>query len=71
MIEKSLRWVMGNYDTALAIVLSAIAAVFGTFGYFQSALLPAVAGTLALLSISIIRERNARDELATIQKQMF
>lgn len=66
---KLFQWATDNFDTALAIVLSTIAAVFGTFGIFQSALLPALAGTLALLAVSIIRDRNARDLLTTeIQK---
>jgi len=66
---KILQWIFDNIDTALAIVLSAVAAIFGIFGIFQAALLPALAGTLALLAVSIIRDRNGRGLLTDqIQK---
>lgn len=68
-MKKIWRFVLNNLDTVLAITLSIIAAVFGIFGILGTALLPAIATTLALLAASIIRDRNARDALRSeIQK---
>lgn len=57
------RWSIENFDTFLAIILCIIAGIFGTFGILQNALLPAAAGVLSLISISIIRDRKNRDSL--------
>ena len=68
-MKKLLQWTLDNLDTTLAVVVSVVAALFGAFGLFQSAVLPAISGALALLAISIIRDRGARDSLmAEIQK---
>jgi hypothetical protein len=69
-IKKLWQLILNNLDTALAILFSIVAAVFGIFGIFQYALLPAIAGTLALLAISVIRDRKARDALVIQVKKL-
>lgn len=68
-MRNLLKSTLSNLDTVLAVVLAIVAAVFGVFGIFPNALLPAIAGALALVATSIIRDRAVRDRLmAVIQK---
>jgi hypothetical protein len=62
-MRKRLLWGIENLDTVLACAISIIAAILGAFGIYPEAVLPAIAGTLTLLAISIIRDRGTRDSL--------
>jgi hypothetical protein len=56
-----------NIDTLAAIAVSILAAVYGVFGGSQTYLLAGIAGTLAVLAFSLIRDRKSRE---TLEKQI-
>lgn len=65
MLSRFWKVILSNVDTTLAIGLSIVAAVLSVFGGSQTALFAAMAGVLALLAYSIIRDRLVRDSLET------
>lgn len=60
-MKKFIELILDNFDAIIAIFLSLIAAIYGLFqeNYFFSA----IAGTLAVLAYSIIRDRTTRTNL--------
>jgi len=69
LMRNLLKSILSNLDTILAIVLAVVAAIFGIFGIFPNALMPAIAGALALLATSLIRDRTVRDRfMVEVQK---
>ena len=64
-MRRRLLWAIENFDTVLAFIISIAAAICGAFGLFSEAVVPAIAGTLTLLTISIIRDRESRGSLIT------
>jgi hypothetical protein len=63
MPKRLWRLFTNNLDTFTAIILSLVAGVYGIFGGKQTVVLSAIAGTLAVLSYSLIIDRMARSEL--------
>ncbi len=68
-----------NLDTIIAVLFSAIAAIYGLFGVgqtqasinqAQAVILTAIAISLGLLAVGIIRDREAREKLASEIRQM-
>ena len=55
-----------NVDTILSIVLALVAAGISLFGGKTDFAIAATAGALTLISISILRDRNAREQLLTL-----
>jgi len=69
MIKKLLTQVINNLDSALAIIISIVAAFYGAFSN-QSSLLVAISGALGLVALGMIKDRNARDELLEQVQQL-
>lgn len=66
-IAKLAHFVMENIDTFLSIVLAIVAAIVSTFSGRLELAIAATAGVLTILSIGVLRDRNAREQLV---KQM-
>lgn len=62
-MRNLLKAFINNLDTLLAVILSIVAAVFGTFGLFENALLPAIAASIGLVATGIMRDRYTRANL--------
>lgn len=62
-MKKIWKFLVENFDTIVAIIVSVFAAVYGVFGGNQIALLAGIATVLGLLAFGIIRDRFARDSL--------
>lgn len=63
MIKKLWKQTISNIDSALAILISIIAAVYGVFNINQLYMLSAISGALGLLAFGMIKDRQAREEL--------
>lgn len=70
MIKKFWKQFINNFDSALAILVSIIAAVYGVLDINQLFLLSAISGTLGLLAFGMIKDRHAREELLKQVQQL-
>lgn len=70
MIRKLWTQAVNNLDSALAIIISIIAAILGVFNNDQAPLLSAISGALGLIALGMIKDRNARDELLKQVQQL-
>ena len=62
-MKKIWSFVVANLDTLVAIVISIVAAIYGSFKGDQGLILTAIATTLGILAYSLIRDRLHRDAL--------
>jgi len=63
-MKKIWKFILTNSDTLIAILVSLMATIIGMFGGNQFLLLSGIAATLAILSISLIRDRINREALS-------
>ena len=63
ILLRTFVYVIDNFDTILSIVLAIVAALISTFGGKMEIAIAATAGVLTLISVSLIRDRQARDKL--------
>ena len=63
-MKKIWKFILTNSDTLIAILVSLIATIIGMFGGNQFFLLSGIAATLAILSLSLIRDRINREALS-------
>ncbi len=62
-MEKYWKFILTNFDSLLAILISIIATAIGVFGGSQFLLLAGIAATLAILAGGLIRDRLNRETL--------
>lgn len=62
-MEKAWKFILTNFDTLVAILISIFATAIGVFGGSQFLLLAGIAATLAILSVGLIRDRMHRETL--------
>lgn len=62
-MEKAWKFILTNFDTLVAILISILATAIGIFGGSQFLLLAGIAATLAILAIGLIRDRMHREAL--------
>jgi len=63
-MKKIWRFLLENFDTVVAILVSIFATLYGALGGDQVALLAAIATVLGLLAFGIIRDRQTRETLS-------
>jgi hypothetical protein len=62
-MEKTWKFLLNNFDTLVAILISILATAIGIFGGSQFLLLAGISATLAILSVGLIRDRMHREVL--------
>jgi hypothetical protein len=63
-MEKFWKFILVNFDTLIAILISIVATAIGIFGGSQFLLLAGIAATLAILAVGLIRDRLHREMLS-------
>lgn len=62
-IIKLVSYIIDNIDTFLSIALAIVAATVSTFGGKLEIVIAATAGVLTILSIGVLRDRSAREQM--------
>ena len=62
-IIKLVSFVIENIDTFLSIALAIVAAILSTFSGKIELAIAATAGVLTILSIGVLRDRTAREQM--------
>lgn len=63
-LQKLLKFIFANLDTVVALLVSILAATFGSMQNDQKLLLAGIAITLTFLAVSLIRDRLNREALS-------
>ena len=63
-MKRAWKFLLTNFDTLIAIVVSIFAAIFGAFRGNQTILLTGMATTLGILAFGLIRDRSSRENLS-------
>lgn len=63
-MKKLWTFLVSNFDTLIALLVSIFAAIYGVFSGDQLPLLAGIAATLGILAFGLIRDRSNRETLA-------
>ena len=64
-MKRIWSFLIANFDTVIAIIVSIVAAVYGIFNVNQRPLLAGIAATLGILAFGLIRDRLNRENLTS------